>query len=57
VNRRELISWTTVSIQFIEKPKNGNTTEMELRYTGIWGKRGANGVLGDDAVSASLPED
>jgi hypothetical protein len=42
---------------FIEKPKSGNTTEMELRYTGIWGKRDAKAVVVHDPFSASPPED
>lgn len=56
VSRRGMIAWTTVSMQLIEKPKNGKTTEMKLRYTGIWEKRGANWVLVHDHLSAPLPE-
>ncbi len=55
VSRRGMIAWTTVSMHLTEKPKNGKTTESELRYTGIWEKRGANWVLVHDHLSAPLP--
>ena len=54
VSRRGMIAWTTVSMHLTEKPKNGKVTESDLRYTGIWEKRGANWVLVHDHLSAPL---
>src|ERR1700687_1504779 len=53
VTRRGLIAWTTVPMHLMEKSKNGKTTEMDLRYTGIWEKRGASWVLVHDHLSAA----
>src|SRR5437016_13744549 len=52
VSRRGTIVWTTVPMHLMEKSKkDGKTTEMELRYTGIWEKRGANWVLVHEHLS------
>jgi ketosteroid isomerase-like protein len=51
--RRGMIGWTTVPMHLMEKSKNGKTTEMDLRYTGIWEKRGASWVLVHDHLSAA----
>jgi ketosteroid isomerase-like protein len=56
VTRHGMIAWTVVPMHLLEKPKNGKTTEMDLRYTGIWEKRGANWVLVHDHLSASAAE-
>jgi ketosteroid isomerase-like protein len=56
VSRRGMIAWTTVPMHLTEKTKDGKTTEMELRYTGIWEKRGANWMIVHDHLSAPLPE-
>ncbi len=56
VTRRGTIAWTTVPMHLMEKTKNGKTTEMDLRYTGIWEKRGANWVLVHDHLSAPAAE-
>jgi ketosteroid isomerase-like protein len=53
VTRRGMIAWTTVPMHLLEKSKNGKTTEMDLRYTGIWEKRGASWVLVHDHLSAA----
>src|SRR5881296_367351 len=52
VTRRGMIAWTIVPMHLMEKSKNGKTTEMDLRYTGIWEKRGASWVLVHDHLSA-----
>ena len=52
VTRRGMIAWTIVPMHLLEKSKNGKTTEMDLRYTGIWEKRGPNWVLVHDHLSA-----
>ena len=50
--RRGVIVWTTVPMHLTEKTKDGKTVEMDLRYTGIWEKRGANWVLVHEHISA-----
>jgi ketosteroid isomerase-like protein len=52
VARRGMIAWTTVPMHLMEKSKDGKTTEMDLRYTGIWEKRGPSWVLVHDHLSA-----
>jgi len=54
VTRRGLIAWTTVPMHLAEKTKDGKTIELDLRYTGIWEKRGASWVLVHDHLSAPL---
>jgi len=36
VTRRGMIARTIVPMHLMERSKNGKTTEMDLRYTGIW---------------------
>jgi ketosteroid isomerase-like protein len=52
--RRGTVAWTTVSMHFSEKTKDGKTSETDVRYTGIWEKRGANWVLVHEHLSAPL---
>jgi ketosteroid isomerase-like protein len=52
VTRRGMIAWTTVPMHLMEKTKDGKTVEMDLRYTGIWEKRGANWLLVHEHLSA-----
>jgi hypothetical protein len=40
-----MFAWTTVSLHFSEKTKDGNTSETDVRYTGIWEKGGAKSLL------------
>jgi ketosteroid isomerase-like protein len=54
VNRRGMIAWMTVPMHLTEKTKDGKTTETEIRYTGIWEKRGPNWVLVHEHLSAPL---
>ncbi len=51
VSRRGTIAWTTVPMHLFEKSKDGKTTEMDLRYTGIWEKRGTSWVLVHEHLS------
>ena len=51
VSRRGTVAWTTVPMHLFEKSKDGKTTEMDLRYTGIWEKRGASWVLVHEHLS------
>jgi ketosteroid isomerase-like protein len=54
VKRHGTIAWTTVSMHFSEKTKDGKTAEIDVRYTGIWEKRGANWLLVHEHLSAPL---
>jgi ketosteroid isomerase-like protein len=54
VTRRGTIAWTTVPMHLTEKTKVGKTSDLDLRYTGIWEKRGASWVLVHEHLSAPL---
>ena len=54
VNRRGTLAWTTVSMHFSEKTKDGKTTETQVRYTGIWEKRGRSWLLVHEHLSSPL---
>lgn len=54
VTRRGLIAWTTVTMHLYEKEKSGKTTDVDLRYTGIWEKRGAKWLLVHEHLSAPM---
>jgi ketosteroid isomerase-like protein len=56
VTRRGMIAWTIVPMHLMEKTKDGKTTEMDLRYTGIWEKRGPSWVIVHDHLSAPAAE-
>lgn len=54
VTRHGMVAWTTVSMHFSEKTKDGKTSETEIRYTGIWEKRPAGWLLVHEHLSAPL---
>jgi ketosteroid isomerase-like protein len=54
VTRRGMIAWMTVPMHLTEKTKDGKTTDSDLRYTGIWEKRGASWVLVHEHISAPM---
>jgi len=54
VTRRGTIAWTTVSIHLSEKTKDGKGLETDLRYTGIWERRGNAWVIVHEHLSAPL---
>ena len=54
VTRRGTLAWTIVPMHLSEKTKDGKAVEIELRYTGIWEKRGARWVIVHDHLSAPL---
>lgn len=54
VSRRGMLAWTTVSMRFVEKTKDGKSSDTKIRYTGIWEKRGANWVIVHEHLSAPL---
>ena len=54
VTRRGTIAWTTVSMHLSEKTKDGKGVETDLRYTGIWERRGNGWVIVHEHLSAPL---
>jgi ketosteroid isomerase-like protein len=54
VTRRGLVAWTTVTIRLYEKAKDGKTTDVDMRYTGIWERRGAKWLLVHEHLSAPM---
>jgi len=54
VTRRGTLAWTTVSMHFSEKTKDGKSTNTQVRYTGIWEKRGANWLLVHEHLSTPM---
>jgi len=54
VTRRGNIAWTTVPMHLAGKTKDGKTMDAQIRYTGIWEKRGKSWVLVHEHLSAPL---
>ena len=54
VTRHGNIAWTTVPMHFSEKTKDGKSLEVDIRYTGIWEKRGKTWLLVHEHLSAPL---
>jgi len=54
VSRRGSIAWTTVPMHISMKTKDGKSTEAEIRYTGIWEKRGPTWVLVHEHLSTHM---
>src|ERR1700736_4687425 len=54
VTRRGNVAWTLVPMHFYEKTKDGKVMEAELRYTGIWEKRGSNWLLVHEHLSVPM---
>ena len=54
VTRRGSVAWTTVPMHFYEKTKDGKVMEADLRYTGIWEKRGSGWVLVHEHLSVPM---
>jgi ketosteroid isomerase-like protein len=54
VSRHGTVAWTVISMHFSEKTKDGKSTETDVRYTGIWEKRGKNWLLVHEHLSAPL---
>ena len=52
--RRGDIAWTIVPMHFREKTKDGKVIEADLRYTGIWEKRGSKWLLVHEHVSVPM---
>jgi ketosteroid isomerase-like protein len=54
VTRRGNITWTTVPMHLSTTGKDGKNSEFEIRYTGIWEKRGASWLLVHEHLSTPL---
>jgi ketosteroid isomerase-like protein len=54
VTRHGNFAWTTVPMHFYEKTKDQKVMEAELRYTGIWEKRGSDWLLVHEHISAPM---
>ena len=54
VTRRGTIAWTTVPMHLVEKTKDGKDVDLQLRYTGIWEKRGKDWLLVHEHLSPPL---
>ena len=52
--RRGNLAWTTVPMQLVDKTKDGKTIELQVRYTGIWEKRGKNWLLVHEHLSVPI---
>jgi ketosteroid isomerase-like protein len=51
---RGSVAWTTVPMHFHEKTKDGKVIDADVRYTGIWEKRGSNWLLVHEHVSVPM---
>ncbi len=56
VTRRGTVAWTTVPMHLYEKTKDGKVIEADLRYTGIWEKRGSSWLLVHEHLSVPMAE-
>ena len=54
VTRHGNIAWLTVPMHFSEQTKDGKSIDLQLRYTGIWEKRGATWLLVHEHLSVPL---
>jgi ketosteroid isomerase-like protein len=54
VTRRGTVAWTTVPMHLSEKTKDGKSVEADIRYTGIWEKRGKSWLLVHEHLSGPL---
>jgi ketosteroid isomerase-like protein len=54
VSRHGNIAWTTAPMHFTAKMKDGKSIDVEVRYTGIWEKRGKSWLLVHEHLSVPL---
>lgn len=54
VSRHGIVAWTTVPMHLSAKTKDGKSIEAEVRYTGIWEKRGTSWVLVHEHLSVPM---
>lgn len=56
ITHKSSVAWTTVPMHFYEKTKDGKVVEADLRYTGIWEKRGGSWLLVHEHISVPMAE-
>jgi len=54
VTRRGNIAWMTVPMHISMTTKDGKTTEADVRYTGIWERRGSSWLLVHEHLSVPM---
>jgi ketosteroid isomerase-like protein len=54
VTRHGNIAWMTVPMHLTANTKDGRTTDLKIRYTGIWERRGATWLLVHEHLSVPL---
>ena len=54
VTRHGNVAWLTVPMHLSEKTKDGKDIDLQIRYTGIWEKRGATWLLVHEHLSVPL---
>jgi len=54
VTRRGNVAWTTVPMHLSAKMKGGQTIDTQIRYTGIWERKGKSWLLVHEHLSAPL---
>jgi ketosteroid isomerase-like protein len=54
VTRRGNIAWMSVPMHLSVTAKDGKTTEAEVRYTGIWERRGSNWLIVHEHLSVPM---
>ena len=54
VSRRGTIAWATVPMHLSMKTKDGKSVEAEVRYTGIWERRGTSWLLVHEHLSVPM---
>ncbi len=56
VTRRGNVAWTTVPMHLVQKTKDSKTVELDIRYTGIWEKRGKTWLLVHEHLSTPVKD-
>jgi len=54
VSRHGNLAWMTAPMHISMTTKDGKTTEADIRYTGIWERRGANWLLVHEHLSVPM---
>jgi len=54
VSRHGNLAWMTAPMHISMTSKDGKTTEADIRYTGIWERRGANWLLVHEHLSVPM---
>jgi ketosteroid isomerase-like protein len=54
--RRGNVAWTVVPMHLLDKTKDGKSIDLQVRYTGIWERRGKTWLLVHEHLSVPLPQ-